>query len=335
VIAASTGAIETDYLLAAMVTISALILLLVFGLLFVFSWRYRASNPLHRGHLPEKSWRIEMGWTIATVFAFFALDVWAADLYLRDIKAPQDALKIYVTAKQWMWKAEQPTGQKEIDAVHVPLGRDIELILTSEDVIHDFSVPAFRLKQDVIPGRYMSTWFHPTKIGNYRLYCDQFCGTDHSLMTGEVVVMSKADYQNWLGRNGEENGYVAEGHRLFIQYGCSGCHQSTEGGGGGTVRAPPLIGVYGSPVPLSDGTTVVADDKYIRDSILQPDRQVVASYPPVMPSFDGRMSEGDLVRIIAYVKSMGGSRPVGTMTGAEHPLTGAPPYADGPTESPQ
>jgi cytochrome c oxidase subunit II len=330
VIAASKNAVETDYLLTAFVLASAAVLVLVFGLMLFFGWRYRASNPMHRGAVSERTWKVEITWTAATLVAFFGMDVWAADLYLRDLQPPAHALKIYVIAKQWMWKTEHPGGQREINALHVPIDRDIQLIMTSEDVIHDFSVPAFRLKRDVLPGRYETTWFHPIKVGTFRLYCDQYCGTDHSAMVGEVTVMTKDGYQRWLGRNGQNNTLVDAGHALFIRYGCSGCHVSTEGGGGGTVRAPPLMGVYGHPVPLSDRTVVLADDKYIRDSILQPDRQIVASYQNLMPSFAGQISEEDLVRIIAYIKSIGEGPPVGTQTDEQHPLTGSPPYATMP-----
>ena len=328
---ASANAVEVDWLLWALLFISFLVLGLVFGLILYFGWKYRATNPKHRGHIKEKTWRVETAWTIGTLIAFFGLDIWGADLYLRENRAPADALKIYVIGKQWMWKAEHPGGQREIDALHVPVNRDIQLLLTSEDVIHDFSVPAFRIKHDVLPGRYETIWFRPTKIGTYNLFCNQFCGADHSAMVGKVTVTSQAEYQNWLGRNGQGGTLAEEGHTLFIRYGCSGCHMSTEGGGGGTVRAPPLIGVYGAPVPLSDGTTVVADDKYIRDSILMPSRQIVDSYQNLMPSFSGQISEEDLVRVIAYIKSMGGSRPVPTETSAQHPLSGSPPYTQPPS----
>lgn len=324
---ASTTGIEVDHLLWALLFMSALVLALVYGLILIFGWRFRRSNPLHRGHIAEKTWRIETAWTAATLIIFLGLDVWGADIYLRQAQSPGDALKISVVGKQWMWKAEHPGGQKEINSLHVPINRDVDLLVTSEDVIHDFSVPAFRLKRDVLPGRYQHIWFRATELGTFRLYCNQFCGTDHSAMTGTVTVMSQPDYQAWLGRNGQGGSLADQGHELFIRYGCSGCHMSTEGGGGGTVRAPPLVGVYGSPVPLSDGSVVVADDRYIRDSILMPSKQVVASYENVMPSFAGQLSEEDLIKLIAYIKSMGGEQPVATETYQQHPLTGSPPFA--------
>lgn len=327
---ASTGAAETEYLLWALLGVSFLVLALVYGLILVFGWRYRHSNPLHRGHVQEKTWRIETAWTIATLIAFMGLDVWGADLYLRENQTPPDAIKVSVIGKQWMWKAEHPGGQKEINSLHVPINRDIDLLMTSEDVIHDFSVPAFRIKRDVLPGRYQHIWFRATQLGTFNLFCNQFCGVDHSAMVGTVTVMSQPDFQDWLGRNGQGGALADEGHELFIRYGCSGCHMTTEGGGGGTVRAPPLVGVYGAPVPLSDGSIVTADDKYIRDSILMPSKQIVASYQDVMPSFAGQLKEEDLIRLIAYIKSMGGERPVPTETWQQHPLAGSPPFSRPP-----
>jgi cytochrome c oxidase subunit 2 len=260
---------------------------------------YRASNTADRGAPEQKTWRFEIAWTAATLVVFFLLFLWGADLYRELFQPPASALKIYVVAKQWMWKAEHNGGQREINALHVPIGRPIELVMTSEDVIHDFSLPAFRIKHDVLPGRYEMLWFRAEEAGTYRLYCTQFCGTDHARMTGEVVAMPAADYQAWLARNGTSNTLVAAGQALFIRYGCGGCHD-----GRGTVRAPALTGLYGSPVPLSDGSIVIADDRYLRDSVLQPSRQIVAGYQPVMPSFSGQIGEEDLVRLLAYLKSL-------------------------------
>ena len=296
---ASTGASSVDALIIALLLISLAVLVLVFGLMLKYVVRYRASNRINRGAPEKKTWRFEISWTVATLVAFFGLFLWGADLYITLQTPPHDALKIYVVGKQWMWKAEHNGGQREIDALHVPVNRDIELVMTSEDVIHDFSVPAFRIKHDVLPGRYESLWFRANRVGTYPLYCTQFCGTDHARMTGNVIVMTAPDFQRWLEANGTSQTLVAAGQALFIRLGCDGCH-----GGRGTVRAPSLVGLYGSPVPLSDGTTVIADDRYLRDSILEPGKQVVASYQPVMPSFQGQISESDLIAVLAYLKSL-------------------------------
>ena len=301
---ASAGASETDWLIASLLGISGLVLALVLGLMFLYVIRYRHESKVDRGKLAQKTWRFEVAWTAATLVAFFGLFVWGADLFVRINQPHPGALTINVIGKQWMWKVEYPGGQKEIDSLHLPLDRDVQLLMTSEDVIHDFGLPAFRLKRDVLPGRYEALWLHPNKPGTYHLFCDQFCGTDHASMVGTVTVMTGPDYQDWLERNATSTGLVADGQSLFIRNGCSGCHQAGLSGGGGTVRAPSLNGLYGAPVPLSDGSVVVADDRYIHDSILYPGAQVVASYANVMPSFRGAVGEEDLVKIVAYIKSL-------------------------------
>ncbi|MBV9735541.1 MAG: cytochrome c oxidase subunit II [Acidisphaera sp.] len=319
---ASANAPETDALIGALLLLSLAVLALVFGLMLLYVIRYRAGSRIDRGKLAEKSWRFEISWTAATLVIFFGLFLWGADLYVRLFEPPADAEKIYIIGKQWMWKAEHPGGQREIDTLHVPANRPIELLMTSEDVIHDFSVPAFRLKRDVLPGRYESLWFRADTPGTYHLFCDQFCGTDHARMVGDIIVLSGPDFRRWLAETPSSEDLADQGQDLFIRYGCSGCHGGNGAGGlsgpggtapeslgrspqGGTVRAPSLVGLYGSPVPLSDGSVVIADDRYIRDSILEPGSQIVASFQNVMPSFAGQISEEDLVKVIAYIKSLG------------------------------
>jgi cytochrome c oxidase subunit 2 len=297
-LAASTGA-DTDSLLLGLVGVSIAVLALVFGLMGFYVIRYRDNSPIDRGALEEKSFRFEISWTIATLVVFFGLFIWSSIIYVRQYQAPANALKIYVVAKQWMWKIEHAGGQREINALHVPIDTPVELIMTSEDVIHDFFVPAFRVKRDVLPGQYETLWFSADRVGTYHLFCSQFCGTAHSNMIGEVVVMAAKDYAGWLTRDGTRGTLADQGKTLFIRYGCAGCHL-----GGGTVRAPSLAGLYGSPVPLSDGSTVIADDRYIRDSIMYPRQQIVASYQPIMPSFANVIPEDDLVRLVAYIHSL-------------------------------
>lgn len=297
-LAASTGA-QTDLLLLGLLAVSLAVLGLVFWLMLLYAIRYRHNSPVDRGALAEKSFRFEISWTVGTLVIFFGLFIWGSMIYVRLYRPPANALKIYVVAKQWMWKIEHAGGQREINALHIPVDTPIELIMTSEDVIHDFFVPAFRVKRDVLPGQYETMWFKPDRIGTYHLFCSQFCGTAHSNMIGDVVVMSARDYAGWLTTSGAGETLAAQGKTLFIRYGCAGCHL-----GGGTVRAPSLNGLYGSPVPLSDGSTVIADDRYIRDSIMQPKQQIVASYEPVMPSFANVIGEDDLVRLVAYIHSL-------------------------------
>lgn len=301
---ASSLAPEVDYLMAALLVVTLLVLALVFGLMLYYVVRFRHNNGLDRGNIAEKTWRVETAWTAATLVAFLGLFIWGADLYTRMFDVPPDSLRISVIGKQWMWKFEYPEGQRQINTLYVPVNRPVELVMTSEDVIHDFGLPDFRIKHDVLPGRYEILWFRASELGTYPLYCNQLCGTDHAAMVGRVVVLSGPDFQHWLTETGASESLAAQGRKLFVQYGCSGCHMAEGRGGNGTARAPPLDGVYNHPVPLSDGTIVTADDRYIRDSILMPRAQIVASYDPLMPSFAGVVSEEDLIRLIAYIKSL-------------------------------
>ena len=228
---------------------------------------------------------------------------WGARLFFKEYQPPGDALDIAVVGKQWMWHLQHPEGRSEINELHIPMGRPIKLTLISHDVIHSFYVPAFRVKQDVLPGRYTTMWFEPSKVGRYHLFCAEYCGTNHSTMRGSVTVMEPADFQSWLSLGGVGPSMAEEGERLFVQHHCAGCHRGSQ-----TVHAPKLEGVFGRPVPIQEGREarfVTADAAYIRDSILLPKAQVVAGYEPVMPSYKDLISEQDLLKIIAYIKSIG------------------------------
>jgi cytochrome c oxidase subunit 2 len=310
--AASSNAAEIDRLLWALLLITVAVLALVFGLMLRYIVKYRAGSALNRGAVAQKTWIFESAWTGATLLVFFGLFVWGANLYVRLFQPPDAALKIYIIAKQWMWKTEHVGGQHEINTVHLPVGRPIELIMTSEDVIHDFSVPAFRIKHDVLPGRYETLWFTVNRAGTYHLFCTQFCGLNHSKMVGEIVALAAPKFQGWLEQNGTTDTLPAAGKILFMRFGCSGCHGGNGEGGseaGSSVRAPPLAGLYGAPVPLSSGTVVIADERYLHDAIVLPDQQVVAGYAPIMPSFAGQLGEEDILKLIAYIKSLAPERP--------------------------
>jgi cytochrome c oxidase subunit II len=222
-----------------------------------------------------------------------------AMLYFSMRTPPRDATQVYVVAKQWMWKLQHMEGPREINQLHVPVGRDVELIMTSQDVIHSFFVPAFRVKQDVLPGRYTTLWFHATRPGTYDLFCAQFCGTMHSGMIGQVFVMEPQDYQAWMS-TGEPSGSLAQsGETLFQQLGCNTCHRfDTQG------RGPNLRGVFGNPVQLEDGRTIIADENYVREHILTPGRKVVSGFKFIMPSFQGEVDEEQLNELVAYIKSL-------------------------------
>ncbi|MBV1795658.1 cytochrome c oxidase subunit II [Siccirubricoccus sp. G192] len=300
--AASEQAARVDLLFIGLLVISGAILLLVAGLLLVFCLRYRRGSSAPRGLLPGFLRRdVEIGWTTGTLFLALFLFWWAGATQLRAKDPPAGALEIHVAAKQWMWKARHPNGAREINALHVPRGEAVRLVMTSQDVIHSFFVPAFRLKQDVIPGRFTEMWFRATEPGEYRLFCAEFCGTDHARMGGTVTVMQPEDYARWAAAQPQEENLAEEGARLFTALGCSGCHAPAS-----AVHAPLLAGAYGRMVHLADGRTIRADEAYIRDSILQPKRDVVAGFEPIMPSFEGLVDQGDLQRLVAYVQSLRG-----------------------------
>jgi len=297
---ASAYATKVDFLFGSLVVIGALTAGLVFFLMLFFANKYRHGSNADRSGTTKKTWRFEVSWTAATLLIFVGLAMWGADLYLHLYNPPANALQIFVVGKQWMWKAQHPGGQREINELHVPVGEPVRLVLASEDVIHSFFIPALRIKQDVVPSRFETMWFRADKVGRYHLFCAEYCGTDHARMGGWVTVMNPRDFGNWLQEQGGEETLAAQGEQLFHRYGCSGCHEP-----GGTVRAPRLEGVFGSPVPLSDGSVVVADDRYVRDSIMNPKAQVAAGYAPVMPTFAGQVSEDDLAKLVAYIESIG------------------------------
>ena len=248
-------------------------------------------------------------------FLALAMFGWGAVVYVDFRHPPPDTLDIYVIGKQWMWKVQQPNGRREINELHVPTDRDVKLILASEDVIHDFYVPAFRVKMDVVPGHYNTMWFRPTKAGRYHFFCSQYCGTNHAVMGGWVTVMDPSDYAAWLsGSSGAESPLVA-GEKLFTEKACVTCHISN-----GTGRAPSLNGVYGGTVRLADGSTVTADESYIRESILVPSAKIVAGYQPLMPAFQGQLTEEQILSLTAYIKSLQ-SQPI-PATGAGVVTTG-------------
>jgi cytochrome c oxidase subunit 2 len=295
---------DVDLLFTGLLLASSLVLGLLFFLLALFCVRYRAGNPVDRGDRVAKSWHWEVAWTAASLFAFLGLFVWGASLFIDIYRAHADELSIFVVAKQWMWKVQHSGGQAEINALHIPVHRPVRLIMASQDVIHSFFIPALRLKHDVVPGRYQDLEIEVDKPGHYHLFCAEYCGTEHSGMTGEIVAMQAADYAAWLSQQAPSSSMAQQGGALFRELGCSGCH-----GLGSKVHAPPLDGLYGRPVPLSDGTFVTADDKYLRDSILLPRSQIVAGYDPAMPSFEGKVSEDQLLQLVVYIKSLAGHQP--------------------------
>ena len=297
-VGASTHALPVDLLYIFLVVLSAGTTLAIFVVIAIFSMKYRRrhgreATPIHGSLI------LEITWSVIPLGIFMVIFLWGAVIFFDERTPPQDATEIYVVAKQWMWKLQHPEGQRELNELHVPVGRDIKLIMTSQDVIHSFYVPAFRIKQDVLPGRYTTMWFRATRPGTYHLFCAQYCGTQHSGMIGDVVVMEPSEYQTWLSGGVPAGSLAQTGQALFQQLGCSTCHRFDVQG-----RGPNLTGVFGKPVSLEDGRTLVADENYVRESILVPAAKVVSGFKPVMPSFQGQVSEEQLDALIAYVKSL-------------------------------
>src|SRR5690242_17078830 len=295
---ASTLADRTDALMIFMLAVTGFFTIMIFILIFIFAMKYRrARNPV--ATQIEGSNVLEATWTLIPFGIFLIMYIWGAAIYMAWAQPPSDAEEIFVVGKQWMWKFQHPEGQREIDQLHVPLGRPIVLTMVSQDVIHGMFLPEFRVKQDVLPGRYTRTWFQTTKPGRYHIYCHEYCGTMHSGMIGEVVVMEPADYQAWLSGGNAEGSLASTDQKLFQQLGCTTCHRfDTQG------RGPNLVGLFGKPVLLDDGRTVTADENYIRESILNPGAKVVAGFRPIMPTFQGIVNEEQLLSLVAYVKSI-------------------------------
>jgi cytochrome c oxidase subunit 2 len=247
----------------------------------------------------EGSTLLEATWTIIPLGLFLVMFVWGALIYFRVFTPPANAMNIYVVGKQWMWKAEHPGGQHEINSLHVPTGRAVQLTLISQDVFHSFSIPAFRVKREAIPGRYTTVWFEPTVPGTYHLFCTQYCGTNHSQMIGDIVVMTPEGYKQWLAESTSGMSLAQNGERLFASLSCAACHNARP-----DARGPSLANVYGAKLPLSSGGTVTADEAYLRESILNPSQHVTQGYVPIMPTYQGQISEEGVIALVEYIKNL-------------------------------
>jgi cytochrome c oxidase subunit 2 len=294
---ASTTAGNVDALYIFLLIVTALMTALIFTAVIYFAARYRRRAGVLAEQI-EGSTPLELTWSIIPLFVFLAIFAWGAVVFFKSRTPPRDSTEVYVVAKQWMWKLEHAEGQREINELHVPVGRDVKLIMTSQDVIHSFYIPAFRIKQDVLPGRYTVEWFRATKPGTYHLFCAEYCGTQHSGMIGSIVVMEPAQYAAWMS-GGATGPLSATGERIFAELGCGSCHRSDTQG-----RGPNLQGVFGKPVALEDGRTVMADENYVRECILDPGAKRVKGFQPIMPTFQGLVSEEQLNALVAYVKSL-------------------------------
>jgi cytochrome c oxidase subunit 2 len=302
---ASDFANSVDAIFYALLAVCGLIAVGVFAAAVYFCVRYRSGARRVDVAPSRNTVAIETTWTCLSLVTFLAIFVWAAVVYVRMAQPPANATEIQVVARQWMWKAQHAGGRREINELHLEVNQPVRLTMTSQDVIHDFFIPAFRTKQDVLPGRYTTEWFTPTRPGKYHLFCAEYCGTEHSLMGGWIHVLEPAEYARWQAAEPAAESTVAIGARLFVARGCTGCHSAAT-----LVHAPPLENIYGQSVPLADGSMVVADDQYLHDSILLPNKQIAAGYPAVMPSYQGQLSEEEVFALVAYIRSLttGGAR---------------------------
>jgi cytochrome c oxidase subunit II len=299
---ASTMAARVDALFYFLVAVTVFFAALIFFMIVVFAVKYRRRSEDERPRPIEGNFWLEILWSAIPLGLTMVMFVWGAIIYFDIYNPPDDALEISVVGRQWMWKAQHAEGQREINELHVPVGQAVKLTMTSEDVIHDVFLPAFRVKQDVLPGRYTTLWFQATKAGEYPLFCAQYCGTQHSGMVGRVVVLEPAEFEKWLSGGATGVSMIDQGASLFKRFGCETCH-----GAGGTSQGPSLAGLFGKTVKLQEGTTVTADENYIRESILDPRAKIVAGYQPIMPTFKGLVSEEGLLQLIAYIKSLEGA----------------------------
>jgi len=331
---ASTNALEVDLLYFFMVVVCGVIAVAVVAVMIVFGLKYRRTAENTVGADIHGSMPLEIFWSAVPFFIVMGMFAWGTSLYFKISIPPADAMEIFVTGKQWMWKIQHMNGRREINNLHVPIGKPVKLTMASEDVIHSFYIPAFRVKADVVPGRYSTMWFEATATGSYHLFCAEYCGTEHSRMIGQVTVMDQADYEDWLvtgnpspvevvagnagialasppaagsgsaGAGGAPLTPVEIGAKLFQEKACFTCHLATPGGIG-----PILTNVPGHEVEMASGEKVLADDAYLRESILMPMAKVVKGYPPAMPTFQGQLTEDQVMSLIAYIKSLGGSAP--------------------------
>ena len=296
---ASTMASRVDSLYFFLLALSTFFSLLIAGLIVFYAVKYRRRAADSVGSQIQGGLVLELTWTIVPLLITMVIFVWGASVFFAMSRPPDETINIYVVGKQWMWKFQHLDSQREINELHVPVGRPVKLIMTSEDVIHDVFVPAFRIKADVVPGRYTHLWFQSTKPGRYRLFCAEYCGTKHSGMIGQVVVMDPSEYQTWLSGGASEGSLASAGAKLFQDLACNTCHRPDAQG-----RGPVLEGLFGKTVTLQNGETLTVDEAYVRESILQPAAKIASGFQPIMPTFQGLVTEEQLLELIEYVKSL-------------------------------
>ena len=296
---ASSVAASVDHLLYFLLAVAVFFSVGIFLTIFYFAIRYRRRSESELPAPVHGAMSLEILWSVIPFGLTMIMFAWGASVFFTISRPPDDAQQIYVIGKQWMWKIQHMEGQREINELHIPVGQAVKLTMTSEDVIHDFFVPAFRTKADVLPGRYTTLWFKPTKTGKYHLFCAQYCGTNHYAMGGWIYVMEPQDYQAWLS-GGTSGSLASSGEKLFQDLACANCHHLNDPPG----RGPNLRNLFGSQVELTGGGHVKADEEYIRESILNPSAKIVAGYQPIMPTFQGLVTEENVLQLIEYIKSL-------------------------------
>ncbi len=323
---ASSVAPLVDGLYLFLVVVTGAVSLLIWLVIFYFAIKYRRRPDNELAQEQEPPAILEMTWTVVPLIIFIGIFVAGAWVFLRMQVVPRNALEVYATGRQWMWKFQHPSGQREINTLHVPVNRPVKITMASEDVIHSLWFPAFRVKNDVLPNRYRTMWFQATKTGRFHIFCAEYCGTMHSGMGGWVEVMEPTAYQRWMA-GGTEGSMASQGETLFQKYACNTCHTNDATG-----RGPVLLGLFGKSVALNNGQTIVADENYVRESILNPQAKIAAGFGPIMPTFQGQVNEDDLLKLIAYVRSLGAAKsatPVVESQQSKLQSSGAPPPASG------
>jgi cytochrome c oxidase subunit 2 len=297
---ASQYAKEVDHIFILLCLVSGGAVVLIAGLIFGFCMHYRRKKHPESMHLYVSHLPLEIAWTLAAAMFFLFCFALGARQYLKAYQvAPANSYTIHAVGKQWMWKFQHPDGRREINELHIPVDQPVKVAMISQDVIHSLYIPAFRVKHDVLPMAYTELWFQPALPGVFHLFCAEYCGTSHSEMIGKVIAMEPGAFHDWLQASLGQGGAAQEGAKLIQDLGCTSCHKNES-----TTLAPWFGAIYGKPVPLQDGTTTLVDDAYIRESILQPEAKVVRNFQPVMPSYQGRVSEDQILSIIAYIKSL-------------------------------
>jgi cytochrome c oxidase subunit 2 len=295
---ASSYAASVDHLFYYLLAVSGFFALLVVFLILLFAIKYRRKSDEVPPQI-KSNLLLELTWIVIPLLLSLTMYVWGSAVYIRMYQPPEHAINIYVVARQWMWKFQHTTGQKEIDQLHVPLGIPVQLTMASQDVIHSFYVPAFRMKADAVPGAIRTAWFEPTRVGTYDLFCAEYCGNNHAGMHGQIIVMRPRDFENWLQGGSEMGSLAAQGHKVFLDLACHTCHKPD-----GSGRAPVLENLFGKQVTTNTGQTLIADENYIRESILNPMAKIAQGYQPIMPTYTGQVSEEELLQLVEYIKSL-------------------------------